>query len=119
MAWLNKLLVFFICSSCVFSQDDLESLLDPITETTNVINTFKSTRIIVNENKALVEGILSFAGETREIVNNVEINIENDISFSGTLMIKLSDYKIIRPSLLFKKIDDEIKIEFSIRIIDN
>ena len=76
---------------------------------------FKSTRIIVNENKALVEGILSFAGETREIVNNVEINIENDISFSGTLMIKLSDYKVIRPSLLFKKIDDEIKIEFSIR----
>ena len=48
MAWLNKLLVFFICSSCVFSQDDLESLLDPITETTNVINTFKSTRIINN-----------------------------------------------------------------------
>ena len=48
MAWFNKVLVFFICSSCVFSQDDLESFLDPITETTNVINTFKSTRIINN-----------------------------------------------------------------------
>ena len=80
---------------------------------------FKSTHITINEDKALVEGILNFAGESKDIVTNVDINIKNDISFSGTLMIKLSDYKIIRPSLLFKKIDDEIKIEFSIRIIDN
>jgi hypothetical protein len=37
-----------------------------------------------------------------------------DISFSGEFIIKLSDYEIARPSLLFKKIDDEIKITFSI-----
>jgi hypothetical protein len=37
-----------------------------------------------------------------------------DISFSGAFIIKLSDYEITRPSLLFKKIDDEIKIIFSI-----
>ena len=80
---------------------------------------FKSTHIAINENKALVKGVLDFAGESKDIVTNVDIHIENDISFSGTLMIKLSDYKIIRPSLLFKKIDDEIKIELSIRIIDN
>ncbi|MAZ58711.1 MAG: hypothetical protein CMP56_04850 [Flavobacteriales bacterium] len=48
MAWLNKLLLCFIFSLCLFAQDDLESFLDPITETTNVINTFKSTRIINN-----------------------------------------------------------------------
>ena len=76
---------------------------------------FKSTHITINEDKASVEGILNFAGESKDIVTNVDIQIKNDISFSGTLMIKLSDYKIIRPSLLFKKIDDEIKIEFSIR----
>ena len=48
MAWLNKLLLCFIFSLCLFAQDDLESFLDPILETTNVINTFKSTRIINN-----------------------------------------------------------------------
>ena len=46
MAWFNKLLVIFIFSSYMYSQENLEYLLDPIAERTNVINTFKSTRII-------------------------------------------------------------------------
>ena len=80
---------------------------------------FKSTRIVINEDKALVEGVLDFAGKSRDVKTNVDFHIENDISFSGELMIKLSDYKIIRPSLLFKKIDDEIRIKFLIQTISN
>ena len=48
MDWLNKVLFFFIFHSLLFSQENLESFLDPVSETNTVINTFKSTRIINN-----------------------------------------------------------------------
>lgn len=48
MAQLNKILFFFLFHSIVFSQVNLESLLNPVLETSHVINTFKSTRIINN-----------------------------------------------------------------------
>ena len=55
MDWLNKVLFFFIFHSLLFSQENLESFLDPISETNTVINTFKSTRIINNHSVEIFE----------------------------------------------------------------
>jgi len=76
---------------------------------------FVSKHIRLNQGKATVEGVLLFGGETKKITTDVDVEIKNDISFSGMLVIKLSEFKINRPTLFFKKIDDEIKIIFSIK----
>jgi len=65
-------------------------------------------------NKAKVNGTLYFGGQSKNISVELDVITGKDISFSGEFIIKLSDYEITRPSLLFKKIDDEIKITFSI-----
>ena len=75
---------------------------------------FKSDDLQLSSNKAKVNGTLYFGGQTKHISVELDVNTGKDISFSGTFIIKLSDYEIIRPSLLFKKIDDEMVITFSI-----
>jgi hypothetical protein len=68
----------------------------------------------LSSNKAEVNGTLYFGGQSKNISVELDVITGKDISFSGAFIIKLSDYEITRPSLLFKKIDDEIKIIFSI-----
>ncbi len=75
---------------------------------------FSANDIEIIQNKAKVKGVLSFGGINRDIISDVDILITDNILFSGKIVIKLSDFKITRPSLLFKKIDDEIYIDFSI-----
>ena len=75
---------------------------------------FKSDDLQLNKNKAKVNGTLYFGGKSKNITVELDVITGKDISFSGAFIIKLSDYEITRPSLLFKKIDDEMKITFSI-----
>ena len=46
MGWLNRIFIFLAFNSIVSSQENLESLLDPVTENYSVTSTFMSTRII-------------------------------------------------------------------------
>ena len=46
MGWLNRIFIFLAFTSIVSSQENLESLLDPVTENYSVTSTFMSTRII-------------------------------------------------------------------------
>jgi len=46
MGWLNRIFIFLVFTSIVSSQENLESLLDPVTENYSVTSTFMSTRII-------------------------------------------------------------------------
>ena len=75
---------------------------------------FKSDDLRLSSNKAEVNGTLYFGGHSKNISVELDVITGKDISFSGAFIIKLSDYEITRPSLLFKKIDDEIEITFSI-----
>ena len=74
---------------------------------------FKSNDLQLSLNKAKVNGTLYFGGQSKNISVDLDVVMGKDISFSGSFIIRLSDYKITRPSLFFKKIDDEIKITFS------
>ena len=74
---------------------------------------FKSNDLQLSLNKAKVNGTLYFGGQSKNISVDLDLVMGKDISFSGSFIIRLSDYKITRPSLFFKKIDDEIKITFS------
>ena len=75
---------------------------------------FKSDDLQLSSNKAKVNGTLYFGGQSKNISVELDVITGKDISFSGSFIIRLSDYEITRPSLLFKKIDDDIKITFSI-----
>ena len=81
---------------------------------------FSANDIEIIQNKAKVKGVLSFGGTNRDIISDVDILITDNILFSGKIVIKLSDFKITRPSLLFKKIDDEIySLNENIRFLEN
>jgi len=78
---------------------------------------FTSNSITFNGEKATVDGLLYFGGIKKNIISEVDVDFSRNLKFSGQLLIKLSDFNIKRPSLLFRKIDDEIKINFQIEAI--
>ncbi len=53
--------------------------------------------------KVLARGNLTVAGVTREVVLNMAGDVANDgtITFAGSEKVKMSDYNVERPSLLF------------------
>ncbi len=65
---------------------------------------FKSDDLRLSSNKAEVNGTLYFGGQSKNISVELDVITGKDISFSGAFIIKLADYEITRPSLLFKKI---------------
>jgi len=78
-----------------------------------------NSHLIKNKNDSLyVEGTLKFHGVSKKINTIVKIDTSNGFKASGKFSIKLSDYKIDRPSLLFVKINDLVQIEYLI-FIDN
>ena len=78
---------------------------------------FTSNSVKFNGKKATVDGLLNFGGIKKKISSEVDVNLNQNLKFSGQLLIKLSDFNIKRPALLFRKIDDEIKINFQIEAI--
>ncbi len=78
---------------------------------------FTSNSITFNGKKATVDGLLYFGGIKKKIISEVDVDFSRNLKFSGQLLIKLSDFNIKRPVLLFRKIDDEIKINFQIEAI--
>ena len=78
---------------------------------------FTSNSVKFNGKKATVDGLLNFGGIKKKISSEVDVDLSQNLKFSGQLLIKLSDFNIKRPALLFRKIDDEIKINFQIEAI--
>ena len=60
-----------------------------------------------------IKGLIEFHGIEKNIDVNVKLTtIENKTQMNGEFTLNLSDFSIDRPSLLLRKIDNEIKIEF-------
>jgi hypothetical protein len=79
----------------------------------NVI--FKSLNIEEVDGMLNIEGLIEFHGIERSI--NVIVkstNIENDNQLFGEFTINLSDFSVDRPSLLLRKIDNQITIVFEL-----
>ena len=59
------------------------------------------------------KGLIEFHGIEKDIDVNVELTkIDNTTQINGEFILNLSDFSIDRPSLLLRKIDNEIKIKF-------
>jgi polyisoprenoid-binding protein YceI len=75
---------------------------------------FVSNDISVEGINAAIKGKLTFHGKTKDINLTADISFTDGFNAEGSFIILLSDYEVERPALLFKKIADEMKLEFHI-----
>lgn len=65
--------------------------------------------------KVVVRGFLYIAGHRQMITAPVEFTAGEPSSAEGSFSLRMSDFGIDPPSLLFLKASDEVRIEFSLR----
>lgn len=74
---------------------------------------FTSADIKQHEGGMVIKGNLNFHGVTRVVNVDVKSIMEgNQIRIDGSFPVKLQDFRVKRPALLFVKIEDEIKVNF-------
>ena len=79
----------------------------------NVI--FRSSLIEQNDDRVYLEGVLEFHGikQNLKVEGKIE-SLEDQIKINIDFIIKLSDFEIKRPSLLLRKVEDEILVEINL-----
>ena len=76
---------------------------------------FKSMNIETLDNEVQIDGLIEFHGIEKGISVLAKFNkIDDEFQLSGEFTINLSDFSINRPSLLLRKIDEEIYINFNL-----
>ena len=79
----------------------------------NVI--FRSSLIEQNDDRVYLEGVLEFHGIKQNLKVEGEIeSLDDHIKINMDFIIKLSDFEIKRPSLLLRKVEDEILVEINL-----
>ena len=73
---------------------------------------FKSDNASIKQDSLYVNGQLTFHGITKDISVVASITRQNGFQVNGEFSINLSDYNVQRPTLLFIKIDDKIRIDY-------
>ena len=76
---------------------------------------FKSTQAKVVNDSIYIEGNLTFHGITKKVKTSAFIKLDEYPSVNGTFDINLSDFNVQRPSLMFIKIKDRIRIDYSFK----
>jgi len=79
----------------------------------NVI--FKSTAVNQEDGQIIFEGLMNFHGIEKEFSILAKVTQLNEVTqLSGEFIVSLIDFLVERPSLLTRKIDDEINLEFNL-----
>ena len=79
----------------------------------NVI--FKSTVVNQEDGQIIFEGVMNFHGIEKDFTISAEVTNLNEVTqLSGKFIVSLSDFLVERPSLLTRKINDEINLEFEL-----
>ena len=75
---------------------------------------YVSNEIFMEGMNASIKGQLTFHGITKDLNLTADISLTDGFNAEGSFTILLSDYEVERPVLLFKKIGDEMKLNFHI-----
>ena len=76
---------------------------------------FKSISIENSKETLNIKGVIQFHGIDKNIDVNAElIKNENTTQINGKFNLSLSDFSVDRPSLLLRKVDDQIIIVFKL-----
>jgi polyisoprenoid-binding protein YceI len=73
---------------------------------------FKSSEISIVNDSVKIIGSLSFHGITKQLSTTGTISSSDGFKVEGSFIIKLSDFKVSRPSFMFKKINDSIQVDY-------
>ena len=97
-----------------FNENYLESNIYPTSTFEGSIEDFDKIRIDDNFQQISIKGTLTIKGESNEIlaVGFLKKN-NNKIEIKSSFSVKLSEYKIKIPRVVFKKIDEEVKINLN------
>ena len=74
---------------------------------------FESKEISMIKDSVRIVGNLSFHGITKSISTKAKIKTLNGFKAKGSFLINLSDFNLPRPTFMFIKIDDQIRIEYT------
>ena len=79
----------------------------------NVI--YKSTIVNQEDGQIRFDGVMNFHGIEKDFSISAEITHLNEITqLSGKFIVSLTDFLVERPSLLTRKINDKINLEFEL-----
>jgi len=79
----------------------------------NVI--FKSTSVSKEKEQILIEGVMNFHGIEKDFKILAEvIKLDGVTKLFGKFSVSLTEFLVERPSLLTRKIDDKINLEFDL-----
>jgi polyisoprenoid-binding protein YceI len=79
----------------------------------NVI--FKSTSVSKEKEQILIEGVMNFHGIEKDFKILAEvIKLDGVTKLFGKFSVSLTEFLVKRPSLLTRKIDDKINLEFDL-----
>ena len=97
-----------------FNENYLESNIYPTSTFEGSIENFDKISLESNIQEISIKGTLTIKGESNEIlaIGFLKKN-NNKIELKSSFSVKLSKYKIKIPRVVFKKIDEEVKINLS------
>jgi polyisoprenoid-binding protein YceI len=74
---------------------------------------FVSNKIVRTGNDLEISGKLTFHGITKNVIFHANQSIENNkLKVEGAFNLSLDEFKVERPSMMFSKLKDEMKMNF-------
>ena len=97
-----------------FNENYLESNLYPNSTFEGQIKNFSLKELDQEFKEYDIEGVLTIKGINNDIITKAKIRkIDEKIELLSDFSVMLSDYKIKIPKIVFKKIDEEVKINLN------
>jgi len=97
-----------------FNENYLESNVYPKSTFEGQIKNFSINELNQDYKEHEIEGVLTIKGVNKDIITKAKIRkIDEKIELSSGFSVMLSDYKVKIPKIVFKKIDEEVKINLN------
>ena len=97
-----------------FNENYLESNVYPKSTFEGQIKNFSLEELNQDFKEHEIEGVLTIKGVNKDIMTKAKIRkIDEKIELSSGFSVMLSDYKVKIPKIVFKKIDEEVKINLN------
>ena len=97
-----------------FNENYLESNVYPKSTFEGQIKNFSINELNQDFKEHEIEGVLTIKGVKKDIITKANIRkIDEKIELSSGFSVMLSDYKVKIPKIVFKKIDEEVKINLN------
>ena len=97
-----------------FNENYLESNIYPKSTYEGVIKEFDIKDLSENNMTYEISGTLTIKGQSKKITTNAKVSkLKNQIQLKSGFSVMLSDFDIKIPKIVFKKIDEEVKINLN------